>query len=95
MKIKGFLEQQPVIILIDIGSMINFINSKVATRLMFQKEDCSRISSDESHNLPPVISRHVPSELPDPFGESPSKLPPYHPILGPMPKLDPRSMYDL
>ncbi|RRT56389.1 hypothetical protein B296_00034629 [Ensete ventricosum] len=41
MKIEGFLEQQLVIILIDTGSTKNFMNSKVAARLMLQKEDCS------------------------------------------------------
>ncbi|RZS05594.1 hypothetical protein BHM03_00036130 [Ensete ventricosum] len=41
MKIEGFLKQQLVIILIDTGSTINFMNSKVAARLMLLKEDCS------------------------------------------------------
>ncbi|RRT81329.1 hypothetical protein B296_00002439 [Ensete ventricosum] len=39
LKIKGFLEQQSVIILIDIGSTQNFMSNKVATHLMIQKED--------------------------------------------------------
>ncbi|RWV96226.1 hypothetical protein BHE74_00035097 [Ensete ventricosum] len=41
MKIEGFLEQQLVIILIDTGSTKNSMNSKVAARLMLQKEDCN------------------------------------------------------
>ncbi|RWV78581.1 hypothetical protein GW17_00060422 [Ensete ventricosum] len=39
LKIKGFLEQQSVIILIDVGSTHNFMSSKVAAHLMLQKED--------------------------------------------------------
>ncbi|RWV96073.1 hypothetical protein GW17_00041246 [Ensete ventricosum] len=38
-KIKAFLEQQSVIILIDAGSTHNFRSSKVAAHLMLQKED--------------------------------------------------------
>ncbi|RRT32251.1 hypothetical protein B296_00047879, partial [Ensete ventricosum] len=38
-KIKGFLEQQSIIILIDDGSTLNFMSSKVAAHLMLQKED--------------------------------------------------------
>ncbi|RZS03422.1 hypothetical protein BHM03_00033603 [Ensete ventricosum] len=40
-KIEGFLEQQSVIILIDVGSTHNFMSSKVAAHLMLQKEDYS------------------------------------------------------
>ncbi|RWV92872.1 hypothetical protein GW17_00044711 [Ensete ventricosum] len=32
-------------------------------------------SCGKSSGLPPLISRHAPSELPNPFGESPSELP--------------------
>ncbi|RWW49426.1 hypothetical protein BHE74_00044417 [Ensete ventricosum] len=39
LKIKGFLEQQSIIILIDTGSTHNCMSSKVATHLMLQKED--------------------------------------------------------
>ncbi|RWW18498.1 hypothetical protein GW17_00017517 [Ensete ventricosum] len=39
LKIKGILEQQSVIILIDAGSTHNFMTSKVAAHLMLQKED--------------------------------------------------------
>ncbi|RWV81766.1 hypothetical protein GW17_00056784 [Ensete ventricosum] len=39
LKIEGFLEQQSVIILIDVGSTHNFMSNKVATHLMLQKED--------------------------------------------------------
>ncbi|RWW23572.1 hypothetical protein GW17_00012178 [Ensete ventricosum] len=38
------------------------------------RRELGRISSGESHGLHPVISRRVPSELPDPFSESPSEL---------------------
>ncbi|RZS13214.1 hypothetical protein BHM03_00044764 [Ensete ventricosum] len=41
LKIEGFLEQQSVIVLIDIGNIHNFMRSKVATCLMLQKEDYS------------------------------------------------------
>ncbi|RZS25647.1 hypothetical protein BHM03_00058872 [Ensete ventricosum] len=41
MKIEGFLEQQPVNVLLDTRSMNNLMNIKVVTRLMLQKEDCS------------------------------------------------------
>ncbi|RWV79573.1 hypothetical protein GW17_00059267, partial [Ensete ventricosum] len=44
MKIEGFLEQQPVIVLIDTKSTNNFMNNKVAARLMFQKEDYSEFN---------------------------------------------------
>ncbi|RWW05441.1 hypothetical protein GW17_00031287 [Ensete ventricosum] len=39
LKIEGFLKQQSVIILIDAGSIHNFMSNKVATHLMLQKED--------------------------------------------------------
>ncbi|RZS02773.1 hypothetical protein BHM03_00032850 [Ensete ventricosum] len=56
------------------------------------------ISSGESHDLPPAISRRVPSELPDPFGESSNELL-ASPIASsnpwPVPKLDIRSMSNL
>ncbi|RRT67656.1 hypothetical protein BHM03_00009746 [Ensete ventricosum] len=39
LKIEGFLEQQFVIVLIDVGSTHNFMCSKVAAHLMHQKED--------------------------------------------------------
>ncbi|RZS13089.1 hypothetical protein BHM03_00044621 [Ensete ventricosum] len=39
LKIKGFLRQQPVIILINARSTRNFMSSKVATHLMLQKGD--------------------------------------------------------
>ncbi|RWV87711.1 hypothetical protein GW17_00050267 [Ensete ventricosum] len=39
LKIEGFLEQQSVIILIDVGSPYNFMSSKVTANLMLQKED--------------------------------------------------------
>ncbi|RZS23041.1 hypothetical protein BHM03_00055886 [Ensete ventricosum] len=42
MKIRGFLKQQPVTVLIDIESINNFMNNKVATRMMLQIEECSR-----------------------------------------------------
>ncbi|RWW55587.1 hypothetical protein BHE74_00037763 [Ensete ventricosum] len=38
LKIKGFLRQQPVIILINARSTRNFMSSKVAAHLMLQKE---------------------------------------------------------
>ncbi|RRT31615.1 hypothetical protein B296_00054648 [Ensete ventricosum] len=38
LKIEGFLEQQSVIVLVDARSIHNFMNSKVATHLMLQKE---------------------------------------------------------
>ncbi|RRT35211.1 hypothetical protein B296_00038829, partial [Ensete ventricosum] len=50
-----------------------------------------RHSYGESFGLLLVISRCVPSELPDPFGESPSELrrdPTTSSEPGPMPKLD-------
>ncbi|RWW05705.1 hypothetical protein GW17_00031002 [Ensete ventricosum] len=39
LKIERFLEQQSVIVLIDAGSTHNFVSSKVAARLMLEKED--------------------------------------------------------
>ncbi|RWW06533.1 hypothetical protein GW17_00030132 [Ensete ventricosum] len=39
LKIKGFLEQQSVIVLIDTGSTYNIMSSKIAAHLMLQKED--------------------------------------------------------
>ncbi|RRT37122.1 hypothetical protein B296_00033251 [Ensete ventricosum] len=39
LKIKGFLEQQSVIILVDARSTHNFMSNKVATHLMLQKEN--------------------------------------------------------
>ncbi|RWW59095.1 hypothetical protein BHE74_00033973 [Ensete ventricosum] len=41
MKVEGFLKQRPVTILIESRSTNNFMNSKVATRLMLQNEDYS------------------------------------------------------
>ncbi|RWW43742.1 hypothetical protein BHE74_00050561 [Ensete ventricosum] len=42
LKIEGFLEQQFVIILIDVGSTHNFMSSKVDAHLMLQKEYYNR-----------------------------------------------------
>ncbi|RZS02680.1 hypothetical protein BHM03_00032760 [Ensete ventricosum] len=39
LKIEGFLEQQSVIVLVDAGSIHNFMSSKVAAHLMLHKED--------------------------------------------------------
>ncbi|RWW65965.1 hypothetical protein BHE74_00026683 [Ensete ventricosum] len=41
-KVEEFLKQHPVTILIKTRSTNNFMNSKVATQLMLQNEDCSR-----------------------------------------------------
>ncbi|RWW65541.1 hypothetical protein BHE74_00027161 [Ensete ventricosum] len=38
LKTEGFLKQQSVIILIDVGSTHNLMSSKVATHLMLRKE---------------------------------------------------------
>ncbi|RWW56443.1 hypothetical protein BHE74_00036841 [Ensete ventricosum] len=42
MKIEGFLNHQPVTILIDTESTNNFMDNKVATRLTYQVEDCDK-----------------------------------------------------
>ncbi|RRT39222.1 hypothetical protein B296_00023497 [Ensete ventricosum] len=42
MKIRGFLKQQLVIVLIDTGSTNKFMNSKVATRMTLQIKEYSR-----------------------------------------------------
>ncbi|RWW75381.1 hypothetical protein BHE74_00016604 [Ensete ventricosum] len=42
MKIGGFLKQQPITVLVDIGSTNNFMDSKVAARMTLQNEGCSR-----------------------------------------------------
>ncbi|RWW40773.1 hypothetical protein BHE74_00053785 [Ensete ventricosum] len=41
LKVKGFLEQQPIMVLVDTESTHNFMSSKVVAHLMLQKEDCS------------------------------------------------------
>ncbi|RWW02661.1 hypothetical protein GW17_00034237 [Ensete ventricosum] len=45
-------------------------NLLVAARIL-----CLRYSCGKSSGLLPVISLHVPGELPDPFDESPIELP--------------------
>ncbi|RWW51561.1 hypothetical protein BHE74_00042090 [Ensete ventricosum] len=42
MKVGGLLEQQPIIVLIDMGSTNNFLNSKVTTRMALQIEGCNK-----------------------------------------------------
>ncbi|RWW89713.1 hypothetical protein BHE74_00001250 [Ensete ventricosum] len=42
MKVGGLLKQQPITILIDMGSTNNFLNSKVVTRLVLQIEGCNK-----------------------------------------------------
>ncbi|RWV76946.1 hypothetical protein BHE74_00049439 [Ensete ventricosum] len=42
MKVKGLLKQQPITILIDMGSTNNFLNSKVAARMALQIEGCNK-----------------------------------------------------
>ncbi|RWV83977.1 hypothetical protein GW17_00054353 [Ensete ventricosum] len=43
MKVGGLLKQQPITVLIDKGSDNNFLNSKVAARLVLQiKDPCTR-----------------------------------------------------
>ncbi|RWW50970.1 hypothetical protein BHE74_00042719 [Ensete ventricosum] len=42
-KFVGFLKQQPITIPIETRSTNNFMNNKVATQLMLQNEDCSRV----------------------------------------------------
>ncbi|RZR74795.1 hypothetical protein BHM03_00043667 [Ensete ventricosum] len=42
MKIEGFLNHQPVTILIDTESTNNFMDNKVATRLTYRVEDCDK-----------------------------------------------------
>ncbi|RWV96227.1 hypothetical protein GW17_00041079 [Ensete ventricosum] len=42
MKIDDFLKHQPVTILVDTRSTNDFMDSKVASRLMLRIEDCSR-----------------------------------------------------
>ncbi|RRT51990.1 hypothetical protein B296_00034542 [Ensete ventricosum] len=44
MKIRGFLKQQPITILIDTGSTNNLMNNKVATWMTLQIEECSRFN---------------------------------------------------
>ncbi|RWV86944.1 hypothetical protein BHE74_00020327 [Ensete ventricosum] len=41
-KVRGLLKQQPITVLINIGSTNNFMNSKVAARMAVHIEDCSR-----------------------------------------------------
>ncbi|RRT41640.1 hypothetical protein B296_00051770 [Ensete ventricosum] len=40
-KIGGFLKQQPIIVVVDIGSTNNFMNNKVVARITLQIEGCS------------------------------------------------------
>ncbi|RZS06177.1 hypothetical protein BHM03_00036796 [Ensete ventricosum] len=61
MKVEGFLKQRPVTILIESRSTNNFMNSKVATRLMLQNEDYSWFdvkvtngASTKPSRLPPI-----------------------------------------
>ncbi|RWW69358.1 hypothetical protein BHE74_00023042 [Ensete ventricosum] len=42
MKVGGLLKQQPITILIDMGSTNNFLNSKVAARLALQIKSCNK-----------------------------------------------------
>ncbi|RWW11104.1 hypothetical protein GW17_00025310 [Ensete ventricosum] len=42
MKIDGFLKHKSITVLIDTGSINNFMDSKVAARLTVQIEDCNR-----------------------------------------------------
>ncbi|RWW48452.1 hypothetical protein BHE74_00045471 [Ensete ventricosum] len=42
MKVGGLLKQQPITVLIDIGSTNNFLNSKVAACLALQIEGCKK-----------------------------------------------------
>ena len=42
MKVGGLLKQQPITVLIDTGSTNNFLNSKVAARMMLHIEGCSK-----------------------------------------------------
>ncbi|RWW50209.1 hypothetical protein BHE74_00043551 [Ensete ventricosum] len=55
MKIRGFLKQQPVTVLIDIESINNFMNNKVATRMMLQIEECSRFDV-KAHRVGTVLA---------------------------------------
>ena len=41
MKVGGLLKQQPITVLIDIGSTNNFMNSKVTIRMALPIENCS------------------------------------------------------
>ena len=42
MKVGGLLKQQPITVLIDMGSTNNFLNSKVAARMALHIEGCSK-----------------------------------------------------
>ncbi|RWV98138.1 hypothetical protein GW17_00039036 [Ensete ventricosum] len=42
MKVGGLLKQQPITVLIDIGSTNNFLNSKTAARLVLQIKGCNK-----------------------------------------------------
>ncbi|RZS03918.1 hypothetical protein BHM03_00034172, partial [Ensete ventricosum] len=44
MKVGGLLNQQPITVLINMGSTNNFLNSKVAARLAFQIEGCNKFN---------------------------------------------------
>ncbi|RWV91694.1 hypothetical protein GW17_00045996 [Ensete ventricosum] len=57
LKIEGFLEQQPVIILIDAGSTHNFMSNKVDSHLMLQKEDYNGFEVKKARLL--LQSNHV------------------------------------
>ena len=42
MKVGGLLKQQPITVLIDMGSSNNFLNSKVTIQMALPIENCSR-----------------------------------------------------
>ncbi|RWW69694.1 hypothetical protein BHE74_00022692 [Ensete ventricosum] len=42
MKVGGLLKQQPITVLIDMGSTNNFLNSKVAACMVLQIEGCNK-----------------------------------------------------
>ncbi|RWW74977.1 hypothetical protein BHE74_00017022 [Ensete ventricosum] len=50
MKINGFLKHKSITVLIDIGSINNFMDSKVAARLTVQIEDCNRFDVKVADN---------------------------------------------
>ncbi|RWW81584.1 hypothetical protein BHE74_00010007 [Ensete ventricosum] len=54
MKVGGLLKQQPITILIDMGSTNNFLNSKVAAHMALHIEDRSPYMASAEATSPPA-----------------------------------------
>ncbi|RRT56773.1 hypothetical protein B296_00022149 [Ensete ventricosum] len=83
-KVEGFRKQQPVTILIESRSTNNFMNSKVATRLMLQNEDYSWFDVKEMKPKEIKDTNPLP-QLAEISGASikPSRLPPIRRLNSP------------